>query len=196
VTKQEFAEVIAFLELATGKPIHDDPAQALSRTKLYFQMLGDLPLESLRLAAERLVCERKWASFPQVAELRELAASSDRGEITTTSAGEAWGIAIKACADCDIEVEGSVSRSFAKHGVTPMIEEAIRRFGFMSLYNPENMESMRAQFRDIWNAMIEQDRRVGILPQAVRERITKRENGPGTLSSPIAGLLRGIGVEP
>lgn len=73
MTRAEFAEIVAFLELATSKQIHDDPKEGLARTRLYFQILGDLPLEALRAAAERLVCERKWSSFPQVAELRELA---------------------------------------------------------------------------------------------------------------------------
>lgn len=196
MTKGEFAEVIGFLELAIGKPIHPDRSLALERTRLYYGLLKDLPLPALRLAAERLVAERKWASFPQVAELRDLAVDSARGEVQQLSATEAWAIANRAVGRCDLDIPGSVERAFA--GVPPLVKLAVDQFGFHALYNPGgNLEAARAQFLRVYDALADRERRTLLLPASVRGALAAvKSPKAGALPPQAAAKIARIGVLP
>lgn len=195
MTRSEFAEVIGFLELSTGKPIHEDEDQALARTKLYFQMLGDLPLDVLRSACERLVCERKWPSFPQIAEIREFAALVRDSGLTP---GEAWRLARQIASRYDPDQESEWGyvvngRKYDSHwqavtdGAPPLVVKAMKQFGIPALcYGGENRGVQRGQFMKIYEQTAEQERREVALPAPLR-----KQNGLGRVQE----LLGRIGQD-
>lgn len=178
---------MAYAEAAVGKPFAADSAE------VYFDLLGDLPVETLRVAVKRVVLEHKWATFPSVAEFRRAAAECARGDIP--SAGEAWMMATRACLSCDVDSPGSVERTFAK--VPPIVHEAVNRFGFRALYNPgENLEVMRAQFTRIYEEIVAFENRQALLPASLRREIAKISDPQPQLPREAQKLLAGIWKEP
>src|SRR5262249_5871634 len=121
MTRPEFLAVIGYVAAGIGKAL---PAESL---EVYFDCLGDLPLDVLKLAAKRVVLEHRWATFPTVAELRAAAAETMQGQVAELSPAEAWAIAWRVVGSTDPEVEGSFQR--ASKGVPPLVVEAIRAFG-------------------------------------------------------------------
>src|SRR4051812_19249127 len=56
MTRTEFSEAMAWLEVACGKPIYTgNPQEQLARMQVYFDVLGELPLPVLRVAAQRAI---------------------------------------------------------------------------------------------------------------------------------------------
>lgn len=167
ITREQFAAVMAYISAGSHKPI-SEPSIAV-----YYDLLGDLPIEALNVAAKRAILENKYATFPAVAMLREFAFDSMRGEVKSLTGAEAFGIAMSAMASCDIESYGSLARAFA--GVPASVKAAVRQFGFMAMYNmPSNsIETARAQFTKIFEAIAEREKKTGILPAAVQEQIAE-----------------------
>src|SRR5262245_23722807 len=97
MTRAEFAEVMLYLEAGCGKSLPD------TSMEVFFDLLGDLPQDVLRVAAQRVILEHRWATFPSLAELRAAAAETIQGQVNEISPGQAWGIATKACWSCDVE---------------------------------------------------------------------------------------------
>lgn len=196
MTRTEFAEVIGFLELSTGKPIHENEDAALARTKLYYQMLGDLPLDVLRSACERLVCERKWPSFPQIAEIREFAAMVQEPGLTP---GEAWRLARQLAAKYDPDRESEWGfvvngRRYESHweavidGAPPEVVMAIKQFGIGALcYAGENRGVQRGQFMRIFEQLTQNRRQQAALPAPLRKN---------AMTAPVRKALEHVWTEP
>lgn len=194
MTRIEFAEVMAWISVGIGKPIAESEQEKVARLGVYFDCLGDLPLPALQLAAKRCVLERKYQSFPPVAELRELAVETTRGEVKPMSGADAWGIAMKAVGRCDVDVTGSVERAFAK--VPEPVKRAVEQFGFMALYNlpSSNMETARAQFIRLFESIAELDRKTALLPVAMQKQIAMIGKPPA-LPAPTQTVIAAIGTE-
>lgn len=65
--KREFAEVMAFLEAGCQKPLNEESA------RVYFSILGQLPLEALREAAVECLKANTFPVFPQIGTLWQAA---------------------------------------------------------------------------------------------------------------------------
>jgi hypothetical protein len=197
--RDEFFEAISWLTAAIGKSLVDgDSEQAAAERKVrmsvYYECLGDLPIEAFRVACKRCAMERKYQSFPPIAELRELAAFTLQGVAKPMGWGEAWAIARRACGNCDIESEGSVKRVFAE--VPSLVQKAVEMFGFMALHNlPDNaIETARAQFRGIWEQLVERERML-LLPTALKKEIAAiGETERAALPLPVKALTEKIGA--
>ena len=200
MTKVEFAEVIAYLELMTGKPIHDEPHRALERTRGYYQALGDLPLDVLRIAAEKVVIERKWPTFPQVAELREVAVAIVQQRNALPDVGEAWETArqvVRTMRDettqAYVVCRGGVMvptkewNRLTLAALPPVLTETIRQFGWQRICDtsPDQLGVAFAQFRGIYEACAGRVKSERLLPAATKQRMQA-----------IAGTVGQIGVMP
>ena len=138
--------------------------------EVYFAMLGDLPIDVLMIAAQKALLTPRWNNaFPSIDMLRSLALESMIGHDSRLTAGEAWQIATKAAWGCDIEVEGSVAKAFKD--VPPIVSMAIKRFGFMALYNMPNksIETARAQFRGIFESLLAQEKEEAMWTHEIRD---------------------------
>lgn len=68
MTREQFAPIMAYLSAGMGgKPMPRETAE------VYFDLLGDLQPADLQRAAREALREHKYATFPTVALLRELA---------------------------------------------------------------------------------------------------------------------------
>lgn len=169
----EFGDVVSWLEIAFGKPLADSKEARDKRANVYFEMLGKYPVDAFRVAARRIVRERKYQSFPSVAELQEFIIETLHGEIMELTAQEAFNVGMKACGQCDIESYGSVDRAFAN--IPEKVKRAVWAFGFMALYNlPSSaMETARAQFIKLYEALEERDHRDDLYPQSLKDEIKR-----------------------
>lgn len=166
IDRVEFGKIMAYIAAGTQKTLTQAGAE------VYYDLLGDLPQEVLMIAAKRAVLDHKYATFPPVALLRDLATDAMRGEVKSMTGSEAWGIVMQAMGRCDVESPGSVERAFSD--VPPTVCAAVKAFGFMSLYSIPNssVEAARAQFIKLFESMAERERENARLPASVKAYVT------------------------
>ena len=186
----EFAKVMAFITGGCGKSLTD------AQTEVYFAMLADLPQKALMIAAQRALLQPLYSAFPTIELLRRLAVDSMAGPEVRMTAGEAWGLALKACGACDIEIPGSVERHLGK--LPELVRVAISRFGFRSLYDipPGSMETARAQFIRIYEGLVAQEKERILLTPAIRkgvDELDERQTIP--LRPALTKILAEIGKD-
>lgn len=187
MTRVEFATVIVYLEAICGKqlpPASMDP---------YFDLLGDLPSDVLRTAAQRVAVEHRWATFPSVAELREAAIETIQGSVKELSPAEAWDLAWSAAGRIDLEIEGSIDRACKDLPVTVL--EAMRAFGVPALvYGKEPVGVVRGQFLKIFEQLAARDRRRALLPASVKNSIAEI-GARGQVAGSVGKIVESIGKE-
>jgi hypothetical protein len=167
VTRAEFAEFMAYLAVAVGKPIAPTPTESRAAMEVYWDLLQDLPADVLKVAVKRVVIEHPWKSFPSVAEIRQAAAETVRGKDALVAA-EAWKLAWRAVGRMDPEVTGSVDR--ALETLPRPVADAVKALGVHSLcYGKEPVAVIRAQFLKAFEGLTQRDRRLALLPPSVRE---------------------------
>jgi hypothetical protein len=163
VDRTEFTRAMAYVGTATGKPLSGDALE------VYFDLLGDLEYATLMLAVKRVLVEHRWANFPTVAELRQAAVETLRGEASELSESEAWAMAWRIVGDTDPEVEGSFTRACDKASAPPLVIEAVRSMGLNPLcYGHEPVGVLRGQFLKTYGQLAGRERRLALLPPAVR----------------------------
>lgn len=183
MTRPEFAQIIAYLTAGCGKPLAD------AALEVYFDLLGDLPFDAMKLAAQRVLLEHRWATFPSIAELREAATATMRGQVAALSPAEAWALAWDAAGRIDPEQEGSAERGL--RDLPPLVVEAIRAFGLPALcYGQEPVGVVRAQFTKIYEQLAAREQRTALLPHKTAEAVRQR------LPQQVAGILQNIGIQP
>ncbi len=180
MNRQEFAAVMAYLSLATKQPF---PREAM---EVYWDLLGDLPLEVLQIAAKRVALEHPWPSFPSVAELREAAAETMRGKVSEMSAAEAWRLAWQAVGVIDLEVDGSLKR--ATERLPALVLEAMKVFGIAALVGgKEPVGVVRAQFTKIFDQLQAREKRLALLPAPLKTAIASLGAMPAAIEDKSGG---------
>ncbi len=186
--RTEFAQVMAYIAAAVGKELNAEAAE------VYYDLLGDLPLSVLQLAAKLVVLEHRWANFPTVAELRSAAAETMWGQVSALSPSEAWALAWQAVGRMDPEIPSTVEKAFAS--LPPLVVEAIRAFGLNALcYGDEPVGVVRGQFLRIFEQLQSRERRQALLPSAVQEQIRSIGPAPKELPSRVRKMLENVGCE-
>lgn len=175
MTRIKFGIIIAYLESGCGKSLTP------KATDVYFDLLGDLDAEVLRTAARRVLLEHRWATFPSIAELREAAAETQRGEVATIPPAKAWEIAWAAAGKIDLDMTGphwhagTVYPSQAESvlaDVPPEVREAMKAYGLPALcYGAEPVGVIRAQFSKIYEQLASTAKRQALIPAAMKGHI-------------------------
>lgn len=167
MTNTEFASIIAYITSATGKALSADGQV------VYFELLGDLPADVGWLAAKRVLLEHRWATFPTVAELRQAAVESSRGEVKELSGAEAWALAWRAVGRIDLDVDRSKER--AMKDLPAVVAESMNAMGLANLIGGDDpVGVVRGQFLKVFEQLQARDRRAALLPPAVHEAIIER----------------------
>jgi hypothetical protein len=189
MTKDEFIKVIAWLDVAVGVPIANEDESRKIRLDVYFECLGDLPVDVFKIAAKRVAVAHPWKTFPSVAELRQAAAETLQGHVASMSGGEAWQLAWSAVARIDPEVEGSTAR--ACHGLPPLVIEAMRNFGIVALCQA-NPNFARTQFIEIFESLVARESKHALLPASVKKAIGQAAK---ELPSSVKAITAQVGKE-
>jgi len=161
MTKVEFTRIMLFMSGVSGKPVSEAMASG------YFDFLGDLPAEVLEVAAKRALLEAAYPMIPLVGVLRRLAEETLRGNSIEPTAGEAWGIALRAAAGNYLREREILA------DLPPLVARAIRCFGFKTLCDATETEILGAQFRKVYDTLVEREKRQGLLPPALRASIER-----------------------
>ena len=164
MTRSEFATAMAVIAAACSKGLS---AEAM---EVYQDLLGDLPLSVLKLAAKRVALENRYSVFPTVAEIRQAAIEVSRGQVGELSTAEAWALAWNAASKIDLEIPGSAECHCKE--LPPLVVEAMRAFGLPSLcQSADPVSVMRGQFLRIYDQLAARDRRVALLPDSMKREI-------------------------
>lgn len=128
-------------------------------------LLGDLPLPALQLAARQALLESRYPTIPPVGTLRQLALSLMQPP--ALQAVEAWELVLRAV--------NRFGLSGMARGLATLPEPArstARALGWPSLCDLtlEQMPTMRAQFRDAYNAMATRAEHEALPPAQYQQR--------------------------
>lgn len=195
MTRTEFVKCVAYLTAGSGK------ALAAESLEVYFDCLKDLTADIMATACKRVLMEHKFATFPSIAELREAAAETSRGEVKALASAEAWAIAWKVAGATDPEVDGSFERAY--RGVPAIVVDAIQAYGLCDLcYGKEPVGVVRGQFLRIFEQLAAREKRKALMPPKLAREIEAAGKAPpaiepsGKISDQARELLNGIGTSP
>ncbi len=156
MTRSEFSSIMAVLEAGTGKKV---PA---AQARVYFDLLGDLPVPALQTAVRRALAEAQYPGLPPIGVLRKLAVEATRPPALLW--GEAWELAIRAIQKYGYtkEVEGLAS-------LPPTVRRAVECLGWQAVCDcdKDRTETLRAQFRGIYESLDGREQRAALLPPSV-----------------------------
>lgn len=185
MTNIECARVLAYLEAGCGKSL-----TAESKV-VYFELLGDLSFEVGMIAARRVLAEHRWHSFPTIAEFREAAVATMRGEVMELSESEAWSLAWRIAQRTDPELSGSFDRACRLVNAPPIVIEAIQTFGLLNLcYGKEPVGVIRGQFLKVFGQLAARQRRLALMPPSVAASLSSADHRP--LPSPVRQAIEGF----
>ena len=140
---------------------------------LWYQELKDLPYDVAASALRKWTNQEKWP--PSIAEVRAYA-----GELVNGPApdwGEGWQEVQRA-----IRRYGWSREKEAMESLSPSARTAAQRIGWMDICCSENIETLRAQFRQVYQVIVEREHRDALIAPAVKEMI-----------SGISGQMKQIG---
>lgn len=164
MNRSEFASIMAYVQTGLGLP--KEKCLDKARTMIYFDLLGDLSADVLRVVAKRLLLEHRWANLPTVAEFREEAAKVINSQ-TQIPAAEAWEQAWGATKVMDPEIDGSIERSC--ENLPAIVVRSMKAYGFLSLcYGREPIGVVRAQFMKIYEQIAEQEKQSALMPNRLK----------------------------
>ncbi|HWG42514.1 MAG TPA: hypothetical protein VN688_06970, partial [Gemmataceae bacterium] len=171
MTRQEFAAVMAYVGAGCGKTLGEDAL------KVYYDLLSDLPLDVLQLAAKRALLESHYPVFPPVGVLRKLAAEIMRPP--AMPALEAWGVLQRA-----IDRYGDDNPQQGLDALPEPIRAVAEQFGWRQLCRCNETEILRAQFSKAYDTAQARERATWLLPVGVRQAVAElgaRHDGAGRL---------------
>ena len=133
--------------------------------KVWYAMLKDLPLDALSLAVQKHIATEKFP--PTIAELRAHCADiicADLDEWT-----EAWSKVL--------DVVSGYGLSNGQEGLKkldPATREAVKRVGYWTICNSENISIERANFRTAYEQIVAREKQNAVIPQRLAIQIEQR----------------------
>ena len=173
MSKAEWLKIAT--ELQARWPHKPIPQESIA---IWFDDLRDLEHAQVRTAVLAIYRDgREWA--PNGAQIRAKVVDLTRDD---PSEGEAWQIAMTACKRFGASIPQNIEDAMAWIAVSsPAVLFAVQRFGYRDLCLTENLDTARAQFRDIYRAVRsrrDRDARYIGLPAAGMKGL---ESGPRTI---------------
>ena len=142
------------------------PKEALLPNKealgLWFMQLRDLDYTLAETALCKWVAVNKWS--PTIADIRQEAASITDGDLPEW--GDGWEQVLKAIAKY-----GMYRPHEALESMDDITRQCVERLGFINLCISENQAADRANFRSIYEAYRERQRRENLIPLSTKQRI-------------------------
>ena len=116
--------------------------------ELWFRELHDIPFPVAEAALRKWVNTNKWS--PSIAEIREMAANVQNGDIPDW--GEGWEEVQRA-----IRKYGMYNVREAMDSFTPLTRKTVERLGFRNICVSENPMSERANFRQCYEILAKRE---------------------------------------
>lgn len=132
--------------------------------ELWFMQLQDLDYRLAETVLNKWVAVNKWS--PTIADIREEAANICAGELPDWAEG--WEKVLKAIANY-----GMYRPQEALESLDAITRLCVERLGFINLCLSENIAADRANFRKIYEAYAERQKRENQMPSSTKERISQ-----------------------
>lgn len=146
--------------------------EQILRTKeameIWYEMLKDLPFEPVIVGLKKWFATEKWS--PTIADIREMAVSVSTGDMPDWSQG--WSEVQTA-----IRRYGYMQETKALASMSPQTAEAVKRIGWQAICESENPETLRAQFRQIFELTDARAKEQAVLPESVKSAISQFQIG-------------------
>lgn len=133
--------------------------------QLWYEQLKDIDYKVAETALHKWVALNKWS--PTIADIREMAADIMFGELPDW--GEAWGKVLKAVSNY-----GSYYPDDAYEFLGEPIATCVKRIGWLEICFSENLDTIRANFRMIYEAEAKKQRREAQIPARLTANPLKR----------------------
>ena len=154
--KQEFMLFVSALRTYYPKEKLLPNQQAI---ELWYQQLHDIPYKVAEVTLNKWVATNKWS--PSIADIREQAAEMTQGEAKDW--GEAWRDVLNA-----VHCYGSYQQVEAMESLDELTRQAVKRVGYMSICMSENIATERANFRMVYEQLLERRKQDAQLPQRLK----------------------------
>ena len=161
MNKQEFGPIVSALRTYYSRFNMLPNAEAV---ELWYQALQDLPGPVLSAALNKWVTTEKWP--PTVAELRALSAEVTEGKLPDW--GDAWEEVKHA-----VRYFGYMREKEALDSLSPLARATARRLTWNEICCNENPDTLRAQFRQIFESQAKRETEDRQLPPALKETIAQ-----------------------
>ena len=135
--------------------------------ELWFKQLQDIPFDIAELSLNKWVAQNKWS--PSIADIRETATSIKLGNVPEWS--EAWEKVINA-----IHRYGTYGAVEALESFDDLTRQAVKRLGFTNLCMSENIAVERANFRQIYENLVQRKLKDAQIPEQLTALIDKASN--------------------
>lgn len=129
---------------------------------LWYEMLQDLESSTLTAALRKWASTEKWP--PTIADLRALCTEVSAGALPDW--GEAWAEVTKA-----VHRYGWSRPQEAFDSMSPTAKAAAERLGWQQICESENPDTLRAQFRQVYEICSRRENEARQLPPALKEAI-------------------------
>lgn len=130
--------------------------------KIWYQMLQDLSYQQTNAAIQKYMLTNKFP--PTIADIRELAVTVLHGDLPDW--GEGWEQVLKA-----IRMYGSYRVEEAMESFDPITRRCVERLGFRNICMSENINHDRANFRMIYENLVEREKKDQQLPLKLSQMI-------------------------
>lgn len=162
--KKEFAQFVMALKTYYPRENLLPNNQAM---ELWYRQLQDIPFQVAEAALNKWVATNKWS--PSIAEIREMTATVQRGEIPDW--GEGWEQVVKA-----IGKYGMYQIHEAMESFDPITRQCVKRLGFKNICLSEDINQDRANFRMIYQQLAERKQKEQQIPVALSNLIETIRN--------------------
>lgn len=169
MTSSEFATLAAALKTAY---MRDKFLATKEAYDLWFGMLGDLPYEAASNAVKRWILTEKWT--PTIADIRERATQVMIPAIPDWSEG--WEAVLNA-----IHRWGMHRESEALATLPEIARKTVKRIGWQNICLSEEISIERANFRQIYEAIAEREKRTAQLPGSMKGGLIEKNNDRDSL---------------
>lgn len=142
--RNEFAIWVALLQTYYEK---FSPLNTTEKIEIWFRELNYLPANALTAALRKYVNSGKRAEYPpSIAELKTICNELMYGELPDW--GEGWNEVKKA-----IGRYGYMQETKALESMSPTTRKTVQRIGWQDICNSENPDTIRAQFRQVFETV-------------------------------------------
>lgn len=161
MTKKEFA--IFAMALKTYFP-RDNLLPTEEAMELWYRELQDIPADVATAMLRKWVDTEKWP--PSIAEIRSMCGEIAHGKLPDW--GEAWREVEKA-----IGRYGYMAEEKALDSMSPTTQKAVLKIGWRGICMSENPDTIRAQFRQVYEICVNREIEDRQLPPALKDTIAQ-----------------------
>lgn len=137
---------------------------------LWFEQLKDIEYKQAEIVLNKWVAQNKWA--PSIADIRENVAVLNYGDAPDWSEG--WEKVIKA-----IGIYGYPDAEGAFNSFDEITKACVKRIGWLNICMSENITADRANFREMFKAYTEREKKEKQLPNELRLEINNAKRLDG-----------------